>query len=117
MNLPLLTALLTLLGRMAGACPDPRPRRDAVELALALLCTEGPRTITNALRWLGRTDQDWTGDYRLFSQIGWPTHAFFDPVLSAAATQRLQSQGPFYCLVAGIGYSGIGCAILCPDED
>lgn len=96
MNLPLLTALVTLLGRMASACPDPRPRRDAVELALALLCAEGPKTITNALRWLGRTDQDWTGDYRLFSQIGWPTHAFFDPVVSAAATQRLQSQGPFY---------------------
>jgi hypothetical protein len=96
MNRPLLTAWMILLGRMVGACSDPRPRREAVHLALALLCTEGPKTITRALRWLGHTQQDWTGDYRLFSHVAWQPSGFFAPVLAEAVAQRGQTPGPFY---------------------
>jgi hypothetical protein len=95
MNLPVLSSLLALLTRMLGACPDPRPRADARHLALALLCTQGPKTITNALRWLGHTAQDWSSDYRWFSAVDWPVHDLFAPLLAHAATHQLQRPGPF----------------------
>jgi len=96
MNLPLLSSLLALFTRMLGACRDPRPRADARHLALAFLCTEGPKTITNALRWRGHSDQDWSSDYRFFSHVDWPVHDLFAPILADAATQQLQRPGPFF---------------------
>lgn len=87
-----LHALLTVA---ALALADPRPRRKFVLLALGLLCGQKPKTITSAMEWLGQTDQDWSADYRLFSQTHWDTQSVFAPLFSQAvahpgcSTQRV----------------------------
>jgi hypothetical protein len=84
MNTHLLDPLLGLLGRMAEAWSDPRPRPKVPDVALGLLCGEGPATITRALHWLDADDQDWSADYRLFSQAHWAVDRCFAPVLAQA---------------------------------
>jgi hypothetical protein len=53
-------------------------------MALALLCAPKPKTITTALEWLNQTQEDWSADYRLFSQSDWDVQAAFLPVLRQA---------------------------------
>ena len=95
MNTPLLDQLHRLLAAAALAVDDPRPRRKFAPLALALLCGDKPKTITSALEWLDQRDQDWSADYRLFSQARWDVQAPFLPVLTqalahpACGTQRV----------------------------
>jgi hypothetical protein len=55
-------------------------------LGLALWCGAEPKTVTSALAWLQQDQQDWSDDYRLFSQTQWDpkmllanTLATFDP--------------------------------------
>jgi hypothetical protein len=84
MNTPLLDQLRSLLAAAALAVDDPRPRRKFVPLALALLCADKPKTITSALVWLDQRDQDWSADYRLFSQAQWDVQTPFLPVFTQA---------------------------------
>ena len=91
----LLDALRDLLTVAALALVDPRPRLKFVHLGLGLLCGQKPKTITSALEWLDQRQQDWSADYRLFSQAHWDTQAAFSPVLiqalnhSSCGTQRV----------------------------
>jgi DDE superfamily endonuclease len=82
------TALLDCVGDLltlaALALADPRPRRRFVQLGLGLLCGQKPKTITSALEWLDHRQQDWSADYRLFSQAHWESQAAFVPVLTQA---------------------------------
>jgi hypothetical protein len=71
MNTTLLDQLRELLRLAALALADPRPRRKFVDLALGLLCGPKPKTLTSALEWLGQQAEDWSADYRLFSQTHW----------------------------------------------
>ena len=95
MNTPLLDQLRNLLAAAALAVDDPRPRRKFAPLALALLCADKPKTITSALEWLDQRDQDWSADYRLFSQAQWDVQTPFLPVFTqalahpACGTQRV----------------------------
>ena len=41
----------------------------------------GRRTVARTLCALGRADQDWSADYKLFSRSDWEVAALFDPVL------------------------------------
>ena len=84
MNTPLLDQFRSLVAAAALAVADPRPRRKFVHLALALLCAEKPKTITSALEWLDRRQEDWSGNYRLFSQAQWDAQAVFQPVFRQA---------------------------------
>ncbi|MGA2179424.1 MAG: transposase [Verrucomicrobiota bacterium] len=79
MNPPFLDQLRSLL-----AVSDPRPRGKFLSLALGLLCAAKPKTITSALEWLHQGQQDWSGDYRLFSQAHWEAQAAFLPVFGQA---------------------------------
>jgi hypothetical protein len=84
MKTPLWDQLRDLLTLAALALSDPRPRRKFVLLALGLLCGQKPKTLTRALGWLDQTQEDWSADYRLFSQAHWDTQAAFAPVLTQA---------------------------------
>jgi hypothetical protein len=96
MKAQLLPPLLALLTRMRMAFRDPRPRAKVESLALALLCAEGPKTITSALCWLNQRYEDWSGEYRLLSQAQWSTGAFFAPVLEAAVGLVSDQAAPLY---------------------
>ena len=95
MNTSLLDCLRDLLTAAALALADPRPRRKFVHLGLGLLCGQKPKTITSALEWLDQRQEDWSADYRLFSQAHWEAQAAFAPVLtqalshSSCGTQRV----------------------------
>jgi len=95
MKTSLLDCLRDLLTLAALALADPRPRRKFVQLGLGLLCGQKPKTITSALEWLDQRQQDWSADYRLFSQAHWEIQAAFTPVLtqalshSSCGTQRV----------------------------
>ncbi len=80
----LLDAVRDLLTVAAMALTDPRPRGKFVQLGVGLLCGQKPKTITSALEWLDQRQQDWSADYRLFSQAHWETQAAFAPVLTEA---------------------------------
>ena len=61
--------------------PDPRTHRRAVEHALAWPSAMGARTISQSICMLGRSDQDWSADYKIFSRSPWEAEQLFDPVI------------------------------------
>lgn len=60
---------------------DPRTHRRAVEHALAWPCAMGQRTISQNICVLGRSNQDWSADYKLFSKRSWDADQLFNPVI------------------------------------
>lgn len=58
-----------------------RTHERAIKHALAARCVIGRRTISRSLGALGRSDRDWSADYRLFARAGWQPERLFDPVL------------------------------------
>jgi hypothetical protein len=61
--------------------PQKRSLQRATEHALALPCVMGRRTISRTLCALGRSDQDWSADYKMFSRSRWQAESLFDPVI------------------------------------
>jgi len=96
MSAPLLDEFCSLLSNCSQAWSDPRPRSRVRDLALGLLCGQGQGTITRALRWLDRTQADWSTSYRLFSQAHWDIDQSFAPVAEAALDYRADDSGPIY---------------------
>ncbi len=80
----LLENLLSLLRQISYALVDPRPRSRLIKLALGLLCSPKPKTLTSVLEWLGREEQDWSWAYRLGSQTQWDPVDLFAPILYQA---------------------------------
>lgn len=80
MNTPLLDAVLRQFTLAAMVLPDPRPRAKVIDLGLALLCGAKPKTVTSALGWLQQDQQDWSDDYRLFSQTQWDPKLLLAPL-------------------------------------
>lgn len=58
-----------------------RSRERAIEHALALPCIMGRRTISRTICALGRSDKDWSADYKIFSRSQWKAESLFDPVI------------------------------------
>ena len=58
-----------------------RTHERAIEHAIAAVCVLGRRTISRSLGALGRSDCDWSADYRMFSRSAWQPERLFDPVL------------------------------------
>src|SRR5947208_5883106 len=54
-----------------SAFPGARSQKRAIEHAIALPCVFGRRTISRTLGALGRWDQDWSADYKMFSRSQW----------------------------------------------
>jgi hypothetical protein len=63
------------------AFPQARSRERAMEHAIASLCVFGRRTLSRSLSALGRSDCDWSADYKLFSRARWQAQRLFDPVI------------------------------------
>lgn len=63
------------------AFPQARSLNRAIEHAIALPCVFGRRTISRTLGALGRTDRDWSADYKMFSRCRWEPERLFDPVI------------------------------------
>lgn len=74
-----------LLSIVEEACADvfaqKRMQMRAGELVLGTLCAIGRRTISRSICALGRQDQDWSADYKLYSRSPWETQGLFNPVL------------------------------------
>ena len=60
---------------------DARTHRRAAEHALAWPCAMGRRTISQSICILGRSDQDWSADYKMFSRSPWEADRLFKPVV------------------------------------
>jgi len=58
-----------------------RTHERAIEHALASVCVLGRRTVSRSLGALGRSDGDWSADYRMFSRSRWQPERLFDPVI------------------------------------
>ena len=58
-----------------------RTHRRAIEHAIALPCALGRRTISRTICVLGRSDRDWSADYKMFSRSRWEADRLFDPVI------------------------------------
>ncbi len=71
-----------------------RMHQRAIALALGLLCGVGRRTLTRALGFLGKQQQDWSADYRLFSRSPWQTVDLFQPQLQQAVQAYCPADEP-----------------------
>ena len=60
---------------------DRRTHRRAVEHALAWPSAMGDRTISQDICMLGRSQQDWSADYKMYSRSPWNAEQLFDPVI------------------------------------
>lgn len=58
-----------------------RTHERAIEHAIASVCVLGRRTLSRSLGALGRSDCDWSADYRMFSRSLWQAERLFDPVI------------------------------------
>ena len=63
----------------------------AVEHLVAGVSTMGRRTISRTITALGRDQQDWSADYKLFSRSSWQPTELYDPILAKGLT--LTGQG------------------------
>jgi hypothetical protein len=79
------------------AFPSAATHRRAMQHAMALPCVLGRRTITRTLCVLGRTEQDWSADYKLFSRCHWQAAQLFQPVLDEHLERY--PQGPVFVAV------------------
>jgi hypothetical protein len=92
---PFLEEVLHQLHLASLSLPSPSPRPKFIDLGLGLLCGQGPKTITSALEWLDQDQQDWSADYRLFSQTQWLVEDLFAPLFAqAVASLLIQPAGP-----------------------
>ena len=64
-----------------SAFPGARSQKRAIQHAIALPCVFGRRTISRTLGALGRWDQDWSADYKMFSRCRWKPERLFNPVI------------------------------------
>jgi hypothetical protein len=79
------------------AFPQARLRRRALEHAVASVCVLGRRTISRTLSALGRSDCDWSADYKLFSRARWEPERLFDPVIDEY--QERYPKGPIVAAI------------------
>jgi hypothetical protein len=84
MKTTLLPALIDQLFLASLSRPDPRPRATVIDLGLGLLCGQPPKTVTRAIDWLGQSQEDWSPDYRLFSQTPGEGADFLAPIFRQA---------------------------------
>jgi DDE superfamily endonuclease len=60
---------------------QPRSHERAIEHALAWPAVLGERTIASTVTALGRDQQDWSADYKIYSRSPWSSQALFEPVV------------------------------------
>jgi hypothetical protein len=78
----------------------------AVEHGLSLPLLLGRRTVSRTLCALGRSDQDWSADYKLFSRSSWEVTPLFDPILEEYLAES--GKGPIPVGLDDSGYAKTG---------
>jgi hypothetical protein len=86
-----------------------RTQNRAVEHALSLPLVLGRRTVSRTICALGRAQQDWSADYKLFSRSDWKPAALFDPVLNEYLARY--PKGPIAVSLDDSGYPKTGAHI------
>jgi hypothetical protein len=66
--------------------PQQRSFERALIQALGSLCSLGRRTVSRAIFALGRQQQDWSADYKLYARCHWNPDDLFQPVLNRAVS-------------------------------
>jgi len=79
----LLETFERLLNGWSGVFSQQRTFERVRRLTLGLLVSVRTHLISNAICATGRQFQDWTGDYRVWSQSLWQERELFDPILDA----------------------------------
>jgi hypothetical protein len=65
-----------------GIFAQQRTLERAIEHAIALPCVLGRRTISRSISALGRSEVDWSADYKMYSRSNWErTERLYDPVI------------------------------------
>jgi hypothetical protein len=64
-----------------GVFADERTHRRAIEHAMAWPSGMGDRTISQDICMLGRSQRDWSADYKMYSRSPWNAEQLFEPVL------------------------------------
>jgi DDE superfamily endonuclease len=78
----LLANYRSLLGQgWQSVFSQPRSHQRALEHALAWPSVLGERTIASTVTALGRDQQDWSADYKIYSRSPWSSQALFEPVV------------------------------------
>lgn len=75
-----------------GVFAQRRTLQRAMEHANGMICCFGRRTVSRTICAIGRQDQDWSADYKMFSRSPWEEEALFDPVI--AEYVRRYPEGP-----------------------
>jgi len=91
---PFFDQLLHQLHLASCSLPNPLTHSTFIDLGLGLLCGQNPKTITSALQWLEQDQQDWSADYRLFSQAQWQSADLFDSVFAQALASPALAAAP-----------------------
>jgi hypothetical protein len=60
-----------------------RSHERAIDHAMVMPCVMGRRTISRTICALGRSNQDWSADYKMFSRSQWEAGDLFDPVIES----------------------------------
>ncbi|HWT80162.1 MAG TPA: transposase [Candidatus Methylomirabilis sp.] len=103
----LLTHYRSLLG--PGWQPvfsQPRSHQRALQHALAWPSVLGERTIASTVVALGRDQQDWSADYKIYSRSPWSSQALFEPVVDDYL-ERYPS-GPILSVLDDTGLARVG---------
>jgi len=77
----LLTVLFEILLLWRNAFKKAECFNRAVQHAVAGLCSGGRGTITQIITALGRSNTDWTEDYRLYAKRKWNAQSLFQPII------------------------------------
>jgi DDE superfamily endonuclease len=80
-NKTLLSHWLEILSEWQNAFLQRRTLHRAIRLAFGSLCSLGRRTMSRAIAAIGRDQQDWAADYKLFSRSDWSLTMIFRPIL------------------------------------
>jgi hypothetical protein len=96
MNPPasLFSELLHQLHLASVVLPHPLTHPTFIDLGLGLLCGPNPKTITSALEWLEQDQQDWSANYRLFSQAQWHIEDLFTSLFAQALASPSLATAP-----------------------
>ena len=78
----LLDTFLDMLGDLEPVFPQHRTYRIAVRQAVGTLGTLGRHTISRIIWGIGRDQESWSSDYRLFSRSPWNPSDLFQPILA-----------------------------------
>jgi len=84
----LASRLLKLLQRWRPAFAQQRTFERFITVLLWLLSAFGRRTVTAAFGFSGRTQEDWSADYYVFSRAAWEPASLFEQVLKVGLSTR-----------------------------